>query len=976
MCASMNPRSRRLALTLIAAGASLLLNLVPYGPLAAFNPGRIFSLPVAILLGPWYGLLAALGGAAAYLNPDAPSRPILYVLEALAIAFAARRGRSPVLTAALYWSVVAIAFISSPAFFGSAFAVYQGPLAWTYALQRNLTLMVAVLVAKLIVIAVRRHPVSGAPDGTTPHSLRKDSYDSFELAALLPVLILSVVTSQILAARQQSDGSNQLVEEAASVRDRVDQYLVSHTKAVSTLAESLRLVGDDPQRRRDLLQQFAKTYDQFSTVSSFDERGRLREAVPEEPPTSPLWTIGIGDRAYFKEAMRTGQPQVSGILMARSSLRRAVLTLVTPYTDGQGRMVGAGLGVLDLPRLQQFVDRYRGNENVAVTIVDRQGMVISASPGSGREVLQNLAGDPLVQGGATASDVAYQYDAQGERGIQVAAVATLPTAGWHVYVEQPLVTMQLQSARFYVITFALIGLGLAGTMLAARRFSRFVTRPLEELTTIVGNVSVRQSAGALLVVINDILDFSKIEAGTLHIEAIAFSLRTMVEDTVRPLALKAHQKGLELLIDVAPGVPDTLVGDPSRLRQVLVNLLGNAITFTQKGEVVVRVEAGAPAGERVPLRFTVRDTGIGIPLVKQRDIFGAFTQADGSTTRRYGGTDLGLTVSTQLVGLMGGAIEVESVPGQGSAFHVSLALALSAEPVAGRVPLHREALAGIHVLVVDDNDTNRRILCETLAGWGMTVVATPTGAATLAAAARPATPFRCVLLDHHLPDMTGDTLAAALRRDPQYTSTPMLILASADRPREPIAHDEAITGHVVKPVGQIALFEALSRLLGSDHCADRPPAAPAIVPAHAARALRVLVAEDNPVNRRLAQHLLERRGHLAHLVENGRQAVDAIAAAEFDLVLMDLEMPEMDGFEATAAIRASERQTGAGDASAPRPRLPIVALTAHAMRGDHQRCLDAGMDGYVSKPIKPVELFDVIDRVIAASGRQHAAPTA
>lgn len=434
----MNLRSRRLALTLIAAGASLLLNLVPYGPLATFDPGRIFSLPVAILLGPWYGLLAALGGAAAYLNPDEPSKSILYVLEALALAFAARRGRSLVLAAVLFWVVVDIAFIASPVSFGSAFAAYQGPLALTYTLQRTLTLMVAVLVAKLIVLAVRRHLVHGESDGTTQHSLGKDSYDSFELVALLPVLLLAVGTSQALAARQQLDASRDLTETATSIRDHLDQYLLSHTQAVSTLAESLKLFDNDPEQRHELLERFAATYDQFSSVSAFDEFGRYLDVVPTEPSESLLRRNGVGDREFFQTAMLTGQPTVADVLMARSILRREVLPIAAPFSDANGRPAGVGIGVLDLPRMAQFLERYQSTANAAVTIIDRHSRVISTRPGPGigaRTVLADLSTDPLVRGSAAARETVYQYEGANDGGIRMVAVATLRSAKWQVFVE-------------------------------------------------------------------------------------------------------------------------------------------------------------------------------------------------------------------------------------------------------------------------------------------------------------------------------------------------------------------------------------------------------------------------------------------------------------------------------------------------------------------------------------------------------------
>jgi len=471
--------------------------------------------------------------------------------------------------------------------------------------------------------------------------------------------------------------------------------------------------------------------------------------------------------------------------------------------------------------------------------------------------------------------------------------------------------------------------------------------------------TVHRSAELLLVILNDVLDFSKIEAGKLHMESIDFSLREMLDEALKPLALRAHEKQCELMVDLRPSVPDSLVGDPHRLRQVLVNLLSNAIKFTDRGEIVVRVERTRMREDnQVSLRFSVIDTGVGISPEKQASIFRAFTQGDGSTTRQYGGTGLGLTICQQLVELMGGRIWVESEPQRGSAFHFVVTLPISKHAVTPQfLPQPRE-LMNLSALVVDDNATNRRILAELLSSWGMQAVATAHGAEAARAAESAPGPFSLALIDMNIGDTSGLDVASLLRQSKNCTSTAMLLLTSADQPHDS-ANMPAINGFLVKPVGQHALLDAIRRVVGARMSEDQAPAAPAVTPMRAARRLRVLVAEDNAVNQKLAQHLLERRGHMPIVVNNGRQACDAILRDEFDLVLMDLQMPEMDGFEATASIRARERDAGV-------PRVPIVALTAHAMQGDRQRCLDADMDGYVAKPIKPVELFEVIDRVMAA----------
>jgi two-component system sensor histidine kinase/response regulator len=377
--------------------------------------------------------------------------------------------------------------------------------------------------------------------------------------------------------------------------------------------------------------------------------------------------------------------------------------------------------------------------------------------------------------------------------------------------------------------------------------------------------------------------------------------------------------------------------------------------------VVIRVESQAPGDDPVPLHVRVLDTGVGIAAAKQAEIFKAFTQADGSTTRRFGGTGLGLTISAQLVSLMGGRMWVESEPDQGSCFHLALALPRSARHAA--VAQRSDWFAGTAALVVDDNETSLGIIAGLLSAHGIAVETARGGAEAKAIADRSTGGFGLIVTDRVLPDTTGPALVTSLRRDPKCANAGVLILTTADRPQL----DRADMRHVTKPVGQRELISAVRHVLGSRTTAPAPPARPGAVAA-AARQMRVLIAEDNGVNQKLIAQLLQRRGHEVSVVENGRQAVDAVALGGYDLVLMDLQMPELDGLEATAAIRARERTT--------RLRVPIIALTAHAMEGDRQRCLDAQMDDYVAKPIKAAELYDALDSVMAGPIQARDSSTA
>jgi two-component system sensor histidine kinase/response regulator len=470
--------------------------------------------------------------------------------------------------------------------------------------------------------------------------------------------------------------------------------------------------------------------------------------------------------------------------------------------------------------------------------------------------------------------------------------------------------------------------------------------------------TVRSSADALLGIINDILDFSKIEARKLDIDTIDFDLRYTVDDTLRALAPRAHDKGLELAVQIAPEVPPALGGDPSRLRQILVNLVGNAVKFTETGEVVIRVDAVPIGDERVSLTFTVSDTGIGIPLEKHASIFDPFTQADASTTRRFGGTGLGLTISARLVALMGGTISVESEPGKGTQFHVTLPFEIRAEAPAQLPRRELKDLRGLDVLVVDDNATNRRILEEILTVWGMRPTMVDGGFAAIDAldsALARGKPYPFALIDFQMPDLDGFGLAERIKQRPEFATTLIMMLSSVGHRGDAIRFKElGVASYLTKPVRQSVLLDAmLAVLAGRDEPLDRRVLVTRHTINESRRSLRILLAEDNPVNRQLVTALLGKRGHTAVTVGNGRDAVAAVSEGVFDLVLMDVQMPEMDGLEATAAIRKIEALSGS--------HVPIIALTAHAMKGDREACLTAGMDGYLSKPINATELFALIE---------------
>jgi signal transduction histidine kinase/DNA-binding response OmpR family regulator/streptogramin lyase len=486
--------------------------------------------------------------------------------------------------------------------------------------------------------------------------------------------------------------------------------------------------------------------------------------------------------------------------------------------------------------------------------------------------------------------------------------------------------------------------------------------------------AIKQSGDSLLTILNDILDFSKIEAGKLELSPVEFGLRDCLEDTLQALAFRAHERGLELLCDIATEVPDALTGDPGRLRQIVVNLAGNAIKFTERGEVALRVRTEKTSGSHVTLEFSVCDTGIGVPAEKQKIVFEPFEQADGSTTRRFGGTGLGLAISSKLAGMMQGRITVESpwseperaAGGPGSVFRFTATFGMCTNASPPEAPA---GLENVRVLVVDDNATSRAILARILAHWGCqpvcagswSLLRTPRAAlAALEEASRAGQPFRLAIIDGKIPELDGATLVERIRERCELEGIGILLLNSAGvRGNGAPARDIAPNACLLKPVKQSELRRAISRVLSPDREQGlEGPATASRLPKNNQGQnnpgpLRILVAEDNAINQRLVMSLLKKAGHSVVMAGDGAEAVAAFDRETFDVILMDVQMPVMDGLAATAAIRA--RETGTGS------HTPIVALTAHAMKGDLERFLESGMDGYVSKPIRPAELARVIE---------------
>ena len=472
--------------------------------------------------------------------------------------------------------------------------------------------------------------------------------------------------------------------------------------------------------------------------------------------------------------------------------------------------------------------------------------------------------------------------------------------------------------------------------------------------------AVKSSADALLVVINDILDFSKVEAGKLDLESVDFPLRATLGDTLHLLAFRAHQKGLELTNDVLPDVPDGLVGDPVRLRQIIINLVGNSIKFTEQGEIAVQIETVSRADQTVELRLSVRDTGIGVPPERQKVIFDSFSQADESTTRLYGGSGLGLTITARLVRMMGGQIWVESEPGQGSTFSFTATFGLT-DSAANNIPRVLQLNAqDLPVLVVDDNATNHRVLERILTSWHMRPTTVESGQAALDEIREGhslGSAYPLALVDCVMPSMDGFELARRIRESPELSGMAIVMLTSANRRGDQaMCRELGIRGFLIKPIKQAELRKAIAEAL-DDQPRETPENPRKPVPLNSeTKTLRILVAEDNQVNQTVARRMLEKSGHGVVVAQDGEQALSAMDHERFDVVLMDVHMPVMDGFEATAAIRG--KQAGSGD------RTPVIAMTASAMKQDLEQCLVAGMDAYITKPVQSDDLIRVIESTL------------